>query len=343
VRVLAALSGGVDSAVAAALLLDEGHDVVGCTMRLWRGARPDIGCCSEAEIDDARGVCRQLGIDHMVCNFTDAFDHDVVDRYVAGHAAGRTPNPCIDCNRHVKFARFLDRATVLGFDAVATGHHARASLERGRWRLRRGADPGKDQSYVLYVLDQAVLARCRFPVGRMTKHEVRERAVALGLRVAAKADSQDACFVQSEGGRSAFLGERIPLHPGRVVDAASGAEVGSVHSLELVTVGQRRGLVAGGGPRRYALDVDVQAGTVTVGTVERTLVREVEVLGWSWVDGPVADGSPVLVQASAHGTPAPARVAGRRVAFPVPQRRVAPGQAVVLYAGDEVLGGGEAA
>jgi tRNA-specific 2-thiouridylase len=342
-RVLAALSGGVDSAVAAALLVEEGHDVVGATMRLWRGARPDIGCCSEAEIDDARAVARQLGIEHRVFNFTDEFDRDVVDPYVLGHAAGRTPNPCIACNRSLKFSRFLERATVLGFDAVATGHHARVDLDGDRWRLRRGADPDKDQSYVLYVLDQPVLARCRFPVGAMAKADVRAKAAALGLRVAGKPDSQDACFVQTEGGRSVFLGSRIPLHPGRVLDLETGAELGTVDSVEMVTVGQRRGLVAGGGPRRYALSVDVEAGTVVVGTVAHTLVSAIAVERWSWVGGEApADGTVVAVQCSAHGIPASGVLDGNRVHLVNPQRRVAPGQAVVLYDGDEVLGGGEA-
>jgi tRNA-specific 2-thiouridylase len=344
VRVLAALSGGVDSAVAAALLVEEGHEVVGATMRLWRGARPDIGCCSEAEIDDARAVARQLGIDHHVFNFTDEFDRDVVEPYVAGHAAGRTPNPCIACNRDLKFARFVERAAALGFDAVATGHHARVEQRADRWSLRRGADPAKDQSYVLYVLGQDALARCRFPVGALTKAEVRARAAALGLRVAGKADSQDACFVQTEGGRATFLGSRIPLRPGRVVDADTGDELGSVQSVELVTVGQRRGLVAGGGPRRYALSVDVVSGTVVVGPLERTLVDSFAVTSWCWTTGETpADGTAVLVQSSAHGAPVPAVLEGDRVLLVERQRRVAPGQAVVLYDGDEVLGGGEAA
>ena len=342
-RVLAALSGGVDSAVAAALLIEEGHEVVGATMRLWRGARPDIGCCSEAEIDDARAVTRQLGIDHHVFNFTDEFDRAVVDPYVDGHAAGRTPNPCIACNRDLKFARFVHRAMALGFDAVATGHHARVDRVGDRWALRRGADAAKDQSYVLYVLGQDVLARCRFPVGSLTKAEVRARATQLGLRVADKPDSQDACFVQTEGGRSAFLGSRIPLRPGRVLDAATGAELGTVPSVELVTVGQRRGLVRGGGPRRYALSVDVDGGTVLVGEAAATSVGEAEVVEWTWVSGAAPDdGTAVSVQTSAHGAPVPGVLEGRRVCFVEAHRRVAPGQAVVLYDADEVLGGGEA-
>ena len=340
-RVLAALSGGVDSSVAAALLLEEGHEVVAATMKLWRGAAVEVGCCSEAEIDDARRVARMLGIDHHVFTFTDDFDRHVVEPYVAGHAAGRTPNPCIACNDHIKFDRFLRRATQLGFDAVATGHHARLVERGGRVRLLRGADPAKDQSYVLHGLGAATLARCRFPVGDLTKDEVRRRAAALDLPVAAKPDSQDACFVLTEGGRASFLGSRIPLKPGRIIDV-TGEDAGSVPALELVTVGQRRGMGARG-QRRYAVAVDVVAGTVVVGPREATMVDEVAVTNMRWIGPPVGADDEVFAQCSAHGEPVPARVDGAVVRFAEPRPRVAPGQSVVLYDGDEVLGGGEAA
>ena len=337
-RVAVAMSGGVDSSVAAALLREQGHDVVGVTMRLWRGAVADIGCCSEAEIDDARRVCNHLGIDHRVFNFTDDFDRHVVDPYVEGHAHGLTPNPCIECNRHLKFDRFLRRARQVGFDAIATGHHAQVARVGDRFALRRGADTAKDQSYVLYVLSQDVLAHCLFPVGAMTKADVRAHAAALGLPTAAKPDSQDVCFVQTGGGRSVFLGERIALRPGRVVDR-DGHEVGAVPAVELVTVGQRRGL-GGGGRRRYAIDVDVASATVTVGDAEDTFVTGVTLRDLSWVGDAVTPGSEVLVQSSAHGTPVPGVFGGDRVALAAPQRRVAPGQSVVFYRDDEVLGGG---
>lgn len=341
-RVLAAMSGGVDSSVAAALLLEQGHDVVGATMKLWRGAAIEVGCCSEAEIDDARRVARLLGIDHHVFTFTDDFDRHVVEPYVAGHAAGRTPNPCIACNNDIKFDRFLARAEQLGFDAVATGHHARVDRHDGRVRLRRGADPAKDQSYVLHGLPAATLARCRFPVGELTKAEVRDKARTLALPVATKPDSQDACFVLTEGGRAAFLGDRIALRPGRLVDWASGADAGAVGAVELVTVGQRRGM-GGAGQRRYALAVDVDAGTVTVGPREATLVTDVRVGEMRWVHGPVGPDDDLLVQCSAHGEARPARYDDGVVRFAEPRPRVAPGQSVVLYRDDEVLGGGEAA
>jgi len=331
-RVLAAMSGGVDSSVAAALLVEEGHDVVGVTLRLWDNDT-DAGCCSVAEIDDARRVAHVLGIDHLVWTFVDEFDAQVVAPYAASHAEGLTPNPCIECNRHLKFGRLLRRATQLGFDAVATGHHARVV----EGRLYRGADPLKDQSYVLYVLGQDQLRRIRFPVGTMTKAEVRAKAAALGLPTADKPDSQDVCFVTTSGGREALLSSRIPLHPGRVVDTA-GADVGRVDALELVTVGQRRGLGTGGGAKRYAISIDTASRTVVVGEAADLQAESVKLTQLSWVHEP-AHG-PVQVQTSAHADPVDAVLEGTTVRFAETQRRVAPGQSVVLYRGDEVLGGG---
>src|SRR5579862_7949995 len=229
-RILVGLSGGVDSSVAAAMLLEDGHEVVGVTMKLWGGVQ-DSGCCSVGDVEDARRVAQQLGIAHHVFNFTDDFEAHVVGPYVAAHAEGRTPNPCIECNRHLKFDRLVVRAEQLGFDALATGHHARVSTDG---RLLRGTDAAKDQSYVLYRLTRSLLARLRFPVGELTKPAVRQRARSLGLRTAAKPDSQETCFIESSGGRERFLASRIPLHPGRVV-AADGSTAGAVPAVELVT------------------------------------------------------------------------------------------------------------
>jgi len=340
-RVLVAMSGGVDSSVAAALLLDAGHEVVGATMKLWGGAS-DSGCCSVADVDDARRVAQQLGIVHHVFNFGDEFDAHVVAPYVKAHATGRTPNPCIECNRHLKFDRFLRRARQIGFDAVATGHHARVtSSAAGRWQLRRGADVGKDQSYVLSMLGQEQLDRVLLPVGELTKAEVRSRAAALGLRTAAKPDSQDVCFITSNGGRESFLGERIPLHAGRIVDAVTGHQVGEVPAVELVSVGQRRGLGGGAGERRYAVSVDTATATVVVGTEADLFSDRVAVTSWSWVDEPVPAGSVVSAQVSAHGGARPAVLAADgSVNWRAPQRRVAPGQTVALYEDNRVLGSG---
>ncbi|MGA1724187.1 MAG: MnmA/TRMU family protein, partial [Ilumatobacteraceae bacterium] len=226
-RVLVGMSGGVDSSVAAALLAEEGHEVVGVTMRLW-GGDSDTGCCSVADVDDARRVAQQLGLDHVVFNFSDDFDERVVSPYVEAHSRGVTPNPCIECNRHLKFDRLSERARVLGFDAVATGHHAR--LERdsaGRPRLARGADRDKDQSYVVHMVDAEELERTVFPIGHLSKAEVRDHARRLGLRTADKPDSQDVCFITSTGGRERFLGDRIPLRSAPVIDT-EGRHLGEV-------------------------------------------------------------------------------------------------------------------
>jgi tRNA-specific 2-thiouridylase len=333
VNVLVAMSGGVDSSVAAALLLDAGHEVTGCTMRLWGGAS-DTGCCSVADVDDARRVAQQLGIPHYVFDFGDDFNAGVVEPYVDAHARGRTPNPCIECNRTVKFDRLLRRSDALGFDAVATGHHARVVHEDGRWHLRRAIDAAKDQSYVLHMLDQATLARTLLPIGELTKADVRVRATALGLRTAAKPDSQDVCFI-TKGGRATFLSTRVDFTPGPIVDTA-GNHVGDVDAVELVTIGQRRGLgLAGAAAPRYV--VGVEAGTVVVGTHDDLLVDELHVESVTWVDAPVIGD--VLVQCSAHGRPLPASVDGPVVRLHQRIARVAPGQSVVLYRGDDVLGG----
>ncbi len=341
VRVLVAMSGGVDSSVAAALAVDAygPTDVVGATLKLW-GGDSDSGCCSVADVDDARRVADQLGIVHHVFNFSADFEARVVDPYVTGHAEGRTPNPCIECNRHLKFDRLLDRATDLGFDAVATGHHARVGRDGdGTWRLLRGADAAKDQSYVLAMLGQDQLSRTLFPVGDMTKERVRATAAGLGLRTAAKPDSQDVCFIRSDTGRAAFLGDRVPLHAGRLVDHDSGADLGPVEAVELVTVGQRRGMGHGAdGRRRFVTAVDVPGRRVTVGSPEASMTTSAALTTVAWVDAaPVGgpEGFDALAQCSAHGTPAPcsARVGddGVTVTFAAPQRRVAPGQTVALY------------
>jgi tRNA-specific 2-thiouridylase len=340
------MSGGVDSSVAAALLVSGGHDVVGATMKLW-GGPSDTGCCSVADVDDARRVAQQLGIAHHVFNFSEEFERHVVGPYVTDHAAWRTPNPCIECNRHLKFDRLLDRADQLGFDAVATGHHARVTREAGgEWTLRRGADPAKDQSYVLYMLGQAQLARVLLPVGELTKSEVRKRASALGLRTAAKPDSQDVCFISRRGGRQAFLGDRIPMRQARVVDM-TGAELGELPALELVTVGQRRGLGslgpvdenAPGAGRRYVVAVDGPSATVTVGPPAAMMVSEIAVVQAAWVAVCPARGERLTLQMSAHGQPVGAWWSDGVVRVEEPVRRVAPGQSVVLYRDDAVVGG----
>lgn len=332
------MSGGVDSSVAAAILADElgRANVVGATLKLWGGSS-DSGCCSVADVDDARRVADQLGLVHHVFNFADDFEARVVAPYVHGHAEGRTPNPCIECNRHLKFDRLLERAMALGFDAVATGHHARRSVTaHGRFRLRRGADAKKDQSYVLSMLGQDQLSRCSFPVGNLTKAEVRAEATRLGLRTADKPDSQDVCFIRSDEGRRGFLGDRLSLHPGRLIDHETGADLGPVDDLELVTVGQRRGMGHGAdGRRRYVTSVDLTARRVLVGPPEAADAAGVGLHTVTWVDEVWPDGAAAIAQCSAHGFPVGCVVArdadGLAVCFDRAQRRIAPGQTVALY------------
>ena len=346
-RVLVAMSGGVDSSVAAALLRDEGHEIAGATLRLW-GGESDSGCCSVADVDDARRVAQQLGIDHYVFNFSDEFETHVVGPYTLAHQAGRTPNPCVECNRLVKFDLFAARARRLGYDAIATGHHVRrVSLPGGGFALGRSADVAKDQSYVVHMIDAAVLADCLFPVGDRPKSEVREIARRLGLRTADKPESMDVCFIaKTAGGRRTFLGDRIPLRSARIVDTA-GRLVGETDAIELVTVGQRRGLgQLGVAEPRYVVDVDVASSTITIGTPEELLVDAIEldtvVESVAIAERPVGL---VSAQTSAHGAAFPVTYSavgeGRvRLTFLEPRRRVAPGQTVVLYVDNIVVAGG---
>jgi len=338
----------VDSSVAAALLLEQGHDVVAATMKLWGGSG-DSGCCSVGDVEDARRVAACLGIEHHVYNFGEEFEQRVVAPYVEAHALGRTPNPCVECNRHLKFRRFLDRAVRLGFDAISTGHHARVARDGpdgGRPRLLRGRDAAKDQSYVLSMLTTAELARVLLPVGELTKSEVRARARASGLPTAAKPDSQEVCFVAAgpgTGPRRAFLGDRIELHPGRLIDRASREVVGLVPAVELVTVGQRRGLAVSASQRRYALEVDAASATVVVGSENDLLTEDIPLTAMTWVADPLAPGTVILVQTSAHGRARAAMLTETGVRYIEPDRRVAPGQTVALYDGEEVIGSGIAA
>jgi len=353
VRVLVAMSGGVDSSVAAARMVADGHDTVGATLKLW-GGPSDSGCCSVSDVDDARRVAQQLGIAHHVFNLAEDFDRSVVSPYVDAHAEGRSPNPCIECNRHIKFDRLLARARRLGFDALVTGHHARVGCRPGGpWQLLRGLDGAKDQSYVLSMLQQDQLASLVLPVGEMTKIDVRAEAARLGLRTATKPDSQDVCFITSQEGREGFLGPRINFHPGQVLDADSGEIVGTVDAVELVTVGQRRGMGhSSDGQRRYVVSVDVagrQVAVTSLAGAARTHVGLIE-RSLTWVGKALDSGSAAMAQMSAHGRVVPATFVAEggevRVEFADRQRPVAPGQTVALYDPtdpDSVLGAGIAA
>ncbi len=336
-EVLVALSGGVDSSVAAALLVQEGYKVTGVTLKLW-GGESDTGCCSVSDVDDARRVADSLGIEHHVFNFGDDFNEHVVDPFVEAYNTGRTPNPCIECNRHIKFDRLLRRADEIGFDLIATGHHARITETDGVYRMARGADAAKDQSYVLHMLGQNQLRRLLLPVGSMTKDRVREIANEIGLRVANKPDSQDICFISRAGGKEVFLGDRIKLKPATIVDQA-GEAIGIAPAVQLVTIGQRKGIgLAGNDSRRYVTDINHEDAIITVGPQEDLLVDVVPLETLEWSHEPV-DG-PVMVQFSAHGAVLPATVSHGVVRWDEPQRKVASGQSVVLFIGDEVVGGG---
>ncbi len=349
-RVVAAMSGGVDSAVAAARMVDAGHEVVGVHLALSRsaatlreGAR---GCCTIEDAGDARRVADRLGIPFYVWDFAQRFAEDVVEDFVEEYAAGRTPNPCLRCNERIKFAALLDRAWALGFDAVATGHYARV-VERpdGARELHRAVDPAKDQSYVLGVLDAEQLAGAAFPLGDSVKSEVRAEAEARGLSVARKPDSHDVCFIP-DGDTRAFLGARLGERPGEIVDTA-GQVVGTHTGTYGFTIGQRRGLgvdrAALDGTPRYVVDVDAAGRRVVIGTADLLGVDEIVGEEARWC-GPTADGElAVGAQVRAHGEEVAAAASvleDRRVRVRLdrPVRGVAPGQAVVLYAGTRVLG-----
>lgn len=342
-RVLVAMSGGVDSSVAAALLVEAGHEVVGATLKLW-GGPGDSGCCSLGDVEDARRVADRLGIEHHMFNFEEDFARHVVGPYVASHAAGATPNPCVECNRHLKFGALLSRAARLSFDFLATGHHARLDRSSGRPRLLRGTDGAKDQSYVLACLIAGQLERLLLPIGELTKAEVRAVASSRRLATAGKPDSQEVCFLPAgKGARGRFLAERIDLSPGVLVDAVTGAELGEVAAMELLTVGQRRGLALSGRERLFVLDVDVARRRVLLGGDGALSVEgEIPLEQRSWTGRALPAGSAVSVQVSAHGSWSPAVVTDGGVRLLARRRRVAPGQTVAIYdpLSVEVLGAG---
>jgi tRNA-specific 2-thiouridylase len=335
--VLVMMSGGVDSSVAAALLKEQGYDVAGATLKLW-GGDSDSGCCSISDVEDARRVAAQLDIPHYVFNLTETFDDVVVNPYVDAYVAGRTPNPCIECNRQVKFGAFLAHADALGIELVATGHHARIEDRDGHPALLRGHDPAKDQAYVLSVMSPAAIARTLLPVGNLTKAEVRAHAERLGLRTAQKAESMDVCFI-TKGGRTAFIEARAEAQPGTVVSTA-GEVLGQHDGIHGFTIGQRRGTGIAMGERAYVVDVDAPTATVTLGTKADLLRAQLKLTQVVFTHhAPSADES-ITVQVRAHGEPVAARLDGATVVFDEPHPRVAPGQIVAFYRGDECIGSG---
>jgi len=354
-KVLIAMSGGVDSAVAAARLVDAGHDVTGVHLKLadvpLDEQVPGHGCCTLDDAQDARRVAQVLGIPFYVWDLSETFRREVQDPFAATYAAGWTPNPCVTCNEKVKYAALLARARELGFDALATGHHVRLRAPDGATpvieptagaRLFRSADPGKDQTYVLYVATAAQLAHSLFPVGELTKDQVREEAAARGLRVAAKPESYDVCFIP-DGDTAGYLGQHLEERPGQIVEV-DGQVLGEHDGTWRFTVGQRRGLGLGDHVRRFVIDVDAPGRRVVVGPRGALACRWLDVDAPNWIRG-AAPAGPILVQIRAHGRPVPGSVGGRaagrtRVHLDEPVHGVALGQAAVVYAGDECLGGG---
>ncbi len=352
-RVVAALSGGVDSSVAALLLRDAGHDVTGVYLRNGiepgpRAARAKQGCCGAADAADAARVADRLGVPFYSLDYASGFE-SIIAGFAADYARGRTPNPCILCNRDLKFGELLRFADAIGADAVATGHYAVVADRAGRRALRVPADAAKDQTYVLFPLDQGQLRRTVLPLAGLRKDEVRERARAAGLPVAEKPESMEICFVPG-GDYRAILAERAPeaLRPGALVDEATGAEVGRHGGVGTVTIGQRRGLGTATGTPQYVTGIDPASGVVRVGTADACLRTRLVVSGWNAVAAERPGEVPVRGRAKVRRNhpPAPAAASARpdgriEVRFDEPVRAPAPGQALVLYDDDGwVLGGG---
>jgi tRNA-specific 2-thiouridylase len=343
------MSGGVDSAVAAGLLARQGYDVIGITMRLWTAEDPDAPrgkkrCCSVEDTDDAREAADAIGIPHYVLNMEREFQDRVIDYFVEEYGRGRTPNPCLACNEHVKFRALLDRAVALDANYLATGHYAR--IERrtdGAFSLRRAVDDAKDQSYVLYTLGQAELAKTMFPVGGYGKAEIRALATEMRLGLAEKPDSADICFVP-DGDYKSFVRGRLPAAAGTIVDR-DGAVVGAHDGVAGFTLGQRRGIGVAVGEPRFVTGIDPARQVVTIGSEEDLMTRDLVAERVNWLGG-APDGEircDVKIRyrtpaAPAIVTPLPDGTAGVR--FGRPQRAITPGQAAVFYRGDEVLGGG---
>ncbi len=348
-RAVVAMSGGVDSSVAAGLLVEQGYDVVGVTMRLWTeedagAARHHKRCCSVEDTDDAKAAADVLGIRHYVLNMEREFAEGVVNRFVQEYALGRTPNPCLACNEHVKFRPLLEHALALDAEFLATGHYARVQKNGYGFELWRAADPAKDQSYVLYTLGQPELGRTLFPLGEYPKAEVRAMARRWGLPNADKRDSADICFIPS-GDYRRFVRERVESVPGDIVDS-EGTRIGEHNGIIEYTVGQRRRVPARGGDEPlFVLNVDARTNTVTVGGHEELMVDGLvaEDLTFCSGDDPAATVAVAArIRYRSEAVPAALSVAGgtAEVRFESPQRAVTPGQAVVFYDGEQVLGGG---
>jgi tRNA-specific 2-thiouridylase len=351
-RIVVAMSGGVDSSVAAALLAEQGHDVIGLSMQLYpQGDGADAqkygACCTLDDLHDARRVAAHIGFPHYIINFESRFSDTVIRNFIDEYVAGRTPIPCAHCNSDVKFAELLERSRGLGASALATGHYARIRTDaEGRFHLHRGSDYAKDQSYFLFSLGQAQLAEALFPIGELDKATVRDHARRLGLQVAEKPDSQEICFVP-DGDYAAFVEREAPsrMRPGAIVSRA-GRVMGMHEGVHRFTVGQRKGLKLSASEPLYVLKIDAAAATVTVGPREALAETHLTATGVQWVSGTGPDAwRPAAAQirhrhAAAEGRVRVSDEGTAEFEFAAPQSAVTPGQAVVFYDGDEVLGGG---
>jgi tRNA-specific 2-thiouridylase len=345
-KAVVAMSGGVDSSVAAALMKEEGYDVTGIMLKLWKGpaANNESGCCSLDAAEDARRVAQVLDIPFYVFNFADYFSEAVTAKFLDAYAAGRTPNPCIECNRSVKFSALHHRAEAIGASVLATGHYARVKTDGGHARLLRGRDHKKDQSYVLYMLGQPELRAARFPVGDYSKPEIREIAESLGLRTAYKPESQEICFVPG-GDVHAYLSDKLPRGSikGPIVDS-DGERVGTHRGFAHYTVGQRRGLGVTAPQPLFVREIRAGSNTLVVAPHDRVTVTELELENVSFTSEIPEPGLRASVMTRYRGPEAEATMWGQggvwSLEFDEPQAPAAPGQAAVFYRGDEVIGGG---